>query len=91
MSGSVLVQYSEECEQFSTVQTTFIQIHKMYKHQGLNFCLKQYSMSINNRPIFYISTKIAVENSNFGYNQHQALCMKKSSSEQELYTTCLIL
>jgi len=29
----------------------------MYKHQGLNFCLKQYSMSKNNRPIFYISKK----------------------------------
>jgi hypothetical protein len=29
MSGSVLVQYSEECKQCNTVQTTFIQIHKM--------------------------------------------------------------
>jgi hypothetical protein len=29
MSDSLLVQYSEECKQFSTVQTTFIQIHKM--------------------------------------------------------------
>lgn len=53
MSGSVLVQHSEECKQFSTVQTTtFIQIHKMYKHQGLDFCLKQYSVSKNKIPIF---------------------------------------
>jgi hypothetical protein len=60
MSGSVLIQYSNvnSAVQFKLLLYRFT---KCSKHQGLNFCLKQYSMSKNNRPCFIFLQKLLLK------------------------------